>query len=849
MSKITKFVSFNIFVVLGLMIVSSLFAQVSGVVTDKSNNEPVSGIKVQIKNSKTKAFTNSKGEFKIENTPNGKFDLVFTSLLWKEQTVNTQAGTNGIKVMIESNTINTSEVVVYGASRRKEKITQAPAAISVVQPKDIEKAASHGQIARSIDKFPGVDVVQSGMNDFNVNMRGFNNSINRRVLVLLDGRDPSTPLLNLVEWNSFQSNLADVSNIEVVRGPGSALYGINAYNGVINITTAAPQDIQGTRVSTTLGEYNLFRGDIRNAGKISDNLFYKVNLGYSTQDQPWVKSRDNSEIRITTNKLIDTLKGIYKVDTIRNHYGSLEYKGISPDVKGNRLGFGNIQNVDSLIQEYNTATNLFGSGRLDWILDDENTTLVTEIGYSRYGGEYFVNQTGRILIPDVEKPFARVALNSENFNIQAHWNRRNTIAPQVVLNAAASSAERSDVYVIDAQWNDAYLDNTLKLILGASHEYQAVNTTVVGAFPLLAPDGLHNNFSGVYGQLEYDLLSNLKFVGAARFDRSTFFDNQFSPKVALVWSPIENHTFRGTVNRSFLRPSYGDKFRRSPAGLPIAIGVIDSTIASQFGIDRISDVNSMSAWNLGNPTVDVESAISYEIGYKGIINKDLYVTVDAYINNRQNFLSNPLGGLAPNVYPSVSYRNADGSINQAANDSLRAKLGSAIYDRLAIDPVTGNLASIVSITNIGQVTEYGMEIGVNYYATDELLVNASYSYLDFKVEDNTLQSGNNTVINKILPNTSKHRINFGATYEVKNSTTPWDFGFNVRGVTKFNWIAGTVEGTVPEYWVVDINGGVKVTKEVRLGINVFNLLDRRHYQIFGGTFLQRNASVRLSYDF
>jgi len=830
-----------IFCFLALYSTNFAIANISGVVYDKSDNSPISGIKVQIKNDKSKTFTNQKGEFRIE-TKNEKVVLLFSSLLWKDLEISTDNNTSDLKVFMDAATINSNEVLVYGASRRKEKITQAPAAVSVVQLKDIEKAVSHGQIARTLDKFPGVDVVQSGMNDFNVNMRGFNNSINRRVLVLVDGRDPSTPLLNLVEWNSLQSNLGDVNNIEVVRGPGSALYGINAYNGVINITTSAPQDIQGTKVSTTLGEFNLFRGDIRNAGKISDNLFYKANVGYSRQDQPWVSSRDTraTYIRDANGVIIDST------------FGSLEYSGLAPDVKGNRAGFGNIQNIDSLIKENDTATNLFATGRLDYILDEENTTLVTEMGYSRYGGEYFVNQTGRILIPDVEKPFARIALNSDNFNVQAHWNRRNTIAPQVVMNAPASSAERSDVYVVDAQWNEAYFDNTFKVILGASHEYHDVNTSIIGALPLLSPDGLHNNFSGVYSQLEYDVLSNLKFVGAARFDRSTFFENQFSPKLAVVWTPIENHTFRGTINRSFLRPSYGDKFRRSPAGAPITIGLIDSAIAQQFGVERITNSNTVSSWNLGNPNVNVESAVSYEIGYKGIINKDLFITVDAYVNRRQNFISNPLGSLAPNVYSNINYKNADGSINQEANDTLRNRLRSInplLFDRLAIDPVTGNVASIVTVTNIGLVTEYGLEFGANYYISDELLFNASYSYLDVKIEDNTLQSGNNTIINKILPNTSRHRMNFGATYEEKNASTPWDIGMNVRGVQKFNWIAGTVEGIVPEYWVVDLNANVKISESVKIGLNVFNLLDRRHYQIFGGTFLQRNASLRLGYDF
>jgi iron complex outermembrane receptor protein len=777
-----------------------------------SNGQPAPDVQVRAGNSKAK--TSENGQYTLSLAP-GKYTIQFSGLSVKQGNHAVELRSGQVIDLVDTlqmRETRTEDITVYGASRRQQKITEAPAAVAVLLPKEIERAVSHGQVAKSIEGIQGVDVVQSGMNDFNVNMRGFNNSINRRVLVLLDGRDPSTPLLNLVEWNSFQTNMGDVSKIEVVRGPGSALYGPNAYNGVINIISAAPKDVLGTKVSLTGGDFNTFRGDIRHAGEFGD-FSYKINAGYSTQRQSWVRSRDTSA----------------------GQGGSLEYPGLQSDLNGNRQGIGFITNVDSLINANKNATNLFGSARVDYALASDKR-LTAEMGFSRYGGEYFVNQTGRILINDVEKPYIRLAYNSEEWNVQAHWNRRNTITPQIVMNARATSAERSDVYVIDAQWNKV-INSDLRIILGASHEYQAVNTTVVNATPLLRPDGLHNNFSGFYGQVEYRLLPELQIVGAARIDRSTFFETQFSPKGALVFTPFRDHTFRFTVNRSFLRPSYPDAYRRSPAGAPLALDSLDKAIAAQYNVQPLG-LTSVPQWNLGNPQIKVETALSYEFGYKGILNKDLFVTVDAYMNRRTNFISVPLGGLAPSVYTPVRYTSAEA--NAALQAALAQRRLGAIYDRLAIYPVTGQPASIIVPTNIGIIDEYGIEIGVNYYALPGLLVQANYSYLDFNVAENTLAA------QKIVPNTSPHRLNLGLNYE---SDLGFDVGVQVRGVKGFTWIAGLVEGYVPEYWLVNLQAGYNVNKELRISGTVFNVLDRRHYQIFGGTILQRMSSLNVTYSF
>ncbi len=806
----------------------AISADIKGKVTNSNNGEPISNAKVAIGNFST--HTDKSGQFSFTNVVTGKREIKVSNSGHKNLVYDLEVGNSNIdnlELKLEEITFESQTIEVFSSSRRMEKITEAPSSISLVDTKQIEQATAHGQLTKTLEHLQGIDVVQSGMNDFNVNTRGFNNSINRRVLVLLDGRDPSTPLINLMEWNSLQTNVADISRMEVVRGPGSALYGANAYNGVINIVTNAPKDVQGTRVSITGGEYGTMKADIRHAGNFMDKFYYKVNAGYSTQNQDWIQSRD-------------TTKG-----------GTIEYAGLSRDVTGNRSGVGIIGSIDSLINANRKATNLFGTARLDYEFNNQ-AKLVSEVGYSKYGGEYFVNQTGRILIPEVAKPFARIAYNSTNFNVQAHWSNRYTTKPQIVMNAGASSGENSNVYVLDGQWNDKFLDDKLRLTLGASHEIQNVTTAVEGSSSLLSPDSIKNSFSGIYGQAEYDLQKNLKFVLAGRVDMSSLYDTQFSPKAAIVWAPIENQTFRFTVNRSFLRPSYSDFQRRSLAGPNVLkYKVIDSTISTQFGLAQLG-LGSLAQYNLGNPKIGVESAISYEFGYKGIINKDLFVTADLYYNQRKNFISYPLGGLAPDVYTPVRYASAnlaDSLKVKAANDLLKAKIGQlnnnnlVDFDKLSIDPTTGKPALIVAPQNIGLVNEYGMELGINYYLNNNILLNANYTRLEYKVEDNKVPTSG------ILPNTSRNKFNFGFSYEEKHGDMPWDLGLQVRWVEQFQWITNLGERTVPEYTVVNLNAGVKLTKDLRLGVNIFNLLDRKHYEIFGGTYLQRYSTANLAFTF
>jgi len=813
-------------VLLALFGSSVLFGQgsgsITGVVRDSVADRPLYGLTVAVIEVNRLTSTNEDGTFSFDRIEAGTYTVRVSGVGWNpvSHTVTVADGGEATAtfLMVES-AKNMGEVIVYGASRAPEKLTSAPAAISVVTPLQIEQAASHGSVGKTMENIVGVDVVQNGANDYNINSRGFNNSINRRMLVQIDGRDPSTPLINLNEWNSLTSLLGDIQSIEVVRGPGSALYGANAYNGVVNIRTTDPKDVLGTRVNLVAGEWETYKGSIRHAGEFGD-FAYKVNVGYRQQLNYSVVSRQDS----------------------------VEYPGLAPD-------------VFPLKDEFRRPYAFVATGRLDYYFDQQ-ARMVLEGGYSNSGNEFYVNQTGRILIKEVARPFTRLAYNSENINVQALWQRRVAPQAQLVYNAKATSGEESDVFSIDAQWNDTFLNDKLRLIVGAQHEQQFVNTTYdydiafvqeldsnVGRLPLLDPDDQRGIFTGVYAQAEYQIADPLKIVGAIRFDDTNFdFPLQISPKAALVYEPIMGQTFRFTYNRSWLRPSFADFFRKSPAGRPVPGASIERQVDSltrlETGKDNLSSnlgmTESTPVWNLGNPTLGPETAQSFELGYRGTALKRLFVEVNAYWNRRSDLISNPLGGLAPSVYEPVRSSSNDADFDAVANRKLDSLLGTYGRSVSQLSEYQNNPALVVVPTNIAIVDEYGLEISATYFLTNELSIGANYSYLNVQVQDNEIEA------NKILPNTSPQRFNVSLEYDKPGV---FDAHVNLRYVEGFDWIAGLIEGHVPAYAVMNLSAGYYVLPDLRVGINAFNLLDRRHYQIFGGTILRREVTGSVTYSF
>lgn len=743
---------------------------VSGMVKDAKSGDPISFVNVVLKGTSHGAAADVNGEYAIRSVPPGTYVVIFSAVGYEKREVEGVSVTAGrattVNAELVSAAIPLSEVLVYGASRRQERITEAPAAVSVINARDIQLNGSHGQLPRLLEVEPGVDIVQSGTQDFNINTRGFNSSLNRRLLVLMDGRDLAIAFLGAQEWNGLSLPLEDIGKLELVRGPGSALYGPNAFNGVISISTPSPEEVLGTKVSFSAGELSMFRGDVRHANTLGERFSYKMNLG-RVQSKTWSKSRTNS----------------------------FEYPG---------LGSYEVRAMND-----NDVTSSYGTARIDYKFEGGEVATV-EGGLTRVENELFLTGIGRVQVTKADKPWGRLHYGSERLSVIAWAQGRNSIDPQYSLLSGAPLEEHSSIYHGEAQYNFLTMNDRLRVILGASHRIYDVDTEGT-----LMTDVHNDNTSGLFGQVEITAIERLKLVGAARYDRSTLHDPEFSPKLAVVWTPVAGHSLRGTFNKAFQVPNYSEFFLRVGAG----------SADLPFLASPSNPKGTVPVYALGNQDLQVEKITGYELGYKGIfLNDKLFVTVDAYFNQLKNFITDLLQGVNP-LYPFNG-----------------APAGLAEYVRPLVPGLTlynGKPAVVASYSNFGKVDEIGTEVSFNYYLTDELLINGNWTWLDTSVKEK--KEGD-----ELLPNAPKHKFGFGAMYR---SPHRFELSLTGKNVQPFVWAAGVFKGNIPAYTLLNFAGSYQFTRSLRLGVTISNLLNNEVYQIFGGSKIGRQTIGTLNFSF
>ncbi len=161
---------------------------------------------------------------------------------------------------------------------------KTPAAMYVVTNDDIRRSG-HQSIAEVLRLVPGVQVGRINANQWSVGIRGLNSRFTSNLLVLIDGRSVYDPLFSGVFWNAQDLILNDLDRIEVIRGPGATLWGANAVNGVINITTKSAKETQGGYVKTLVGTEQRTTAAMRYGGQIDHNAYYRVWAKYTNRDQ------------------------------------------------------------------------------------------------------------------------------------------------------------------------------------------------------------------------------------------------------------------------------------------------------------------------------------------------------------------------------------------------------------------------------------------------------------------------------------------------------------------------------------------------------------------------------------
>jgi outer membrane receptor protein involved in Fe transport len=835
---------------------------VTGTVTRATEGATLSSVSVTVQSTGQSTITGADGKYTLRRVQAGPQRIVFRWLGYRptQVDVTVEAGrTVTADAGLEAVTISLSEIVVEGASRAPERIVEAPAAISVVPPEVLQSVSITGQAPVALQSVPGVDVVQSGVNDFNVNARGFNSSLNRRVLVLQDGRDLAIAFLGSQEWNGLTQPLEDLGKVEMVRGPGSALYGANAFSGVVNITTPTAREVIGTKLTVAGGELETVRGDLRHASVFAGDRFgLRVNAGYNRSDT-YSRTRtrlDGTSLQREYAEATDEPVGLVR------EFRTLD--GQTTDAAGDAVG-----DRDPLVNGY-------GSGRLDYYLNN-GSVLSVDGGASQVQNEIFVTGIGRVQVTKAIKPYTRVAMAADRYNLFAYWNSRTSLEPQFSLQSGLPLEERSDIFHVEGQTNFNFLEERGRVVVGGSVRNTRVNTS--GTLMNLINDDRSDDLYSIYGQVEYKLIPQLRVVGALRWDDGDLFDRQFSPKGALVFSPDENNSFRFSVNKAFQTPNYSEFFLQVPVAAPsTGPGTLQATIQGYYQqiaasplAPTLAGLTTTLPWNfvgaqgivptpalaLGNANLKVEKVTGWELGYKGSLSQNAYVTIDGYINQLKDFVTDLLPSVNQAQYPSYALDDEvdlpaelatlDGRLaanGLPPNHPLRAAIPQLLAGYGAVQAGTrigganalatlpdGSRAIVLSYTNAGKVTERGVEVGLGYQLTPEFRGDVTFTGFDFTVKSQA-------VGDQLVPNTPSKKASASLSYAGQQGV---DANVTVRLVDGYQWAAGVFQGYVPSNEFVNVSAGYRVNNYFRVHATATNLFDQKRFQLYGGSVIGRRV--------
>src|SRR5262245_43646804 len=147
------------------------------------------------------------------------------------------------------------EQVVVTASKVEQQLVNAPATMTVVTS-DVITSTPSTNYAELFKSVPGVNLTQTSARDFNITMRGATSTLATSTLALLDGRSLYLDFFGFVAWDLLPANPFEIKQMEVIRGPASAVWGANAMNGVVNFISKTPRELNGDNATITFGQFN-----------------------------------------------------------------------------------------------------------------------------------------------------------------------------------------------------------------------------------------------------------------------------------------------------------------------------------------------------------------------------------------------------------------------------------------------------------------------------------------------------------------------------------------------------------------------------------------------------------------
>ncbi len=603
----------------------------------------------------------------------------------------------------EQEVVKRDEVVVVTASKVQTELINAPATMSVVSASTI--ASSHaenmGDLLRSV---LGLNVVQLSARDINITSRQATSVAANSQLALLDGRSIYLDFFGVILWDFVPSSPSEIKQIEVVRGPASAVWGANALTGVVNIITKSPREAEGMELTLTGGLFDRTGGSRERDG---DGLAYGASLSYAKAIS------DRVAFKISA--------GDYNSDPYSRPVGNVPV-GTHPLDPSRKTG-GAMLPIDEGGPVTGRSFENKGTHqpKLDLRLDHDFSGGASFSYAAGFAGTQGIIHTGigpfRIESPS-SLGYGKITFRKGELKVNVFTN---------VLDAKASN-----LLIADASGNPVRLDFTTQ-----TYDFEIGHSRVLGKHHILTYGGnaRKNNFDisltpnakdrtelGAYFQEEF-FYGKFRLSAGARVDKFGNLDTPFaSPRLTAMFKPAPDHAFRVSFSRAFRSPSLINNFLDQQ----IIGGVLDlRSAAPQLPASvrpLIARPYPIVVNNVGNPDLRAQSLNAYEIAYTAGFGKRNRTTfgVAAYQNDVNDDIK--FTRLAPGLPGFVAY---------SAQDPPPG-VPPAVMQILAQLPLAAEKKIIPTVAskylNLSGLRQRGVEVSLDQSIAGQLSVFANYSF-------------------------------------------------------------------------------------------------------------------------
>lgn len=417
---------------------------------------------------------------------------------WAEPSLHIPRTSSSTEQKIHEEALYLKEETVSIASRYEQPISRAPSDVYVITDEDIRNSGAT-DIPTLLRQVPGVEVMQTSAVDFNVSVRGNNQLLANKLLILVDGRSIYIDQSGQVLWKFLPVTLTEIKRIEVLKGPASAVYGFNAFDGVVNIITKSPEEMKGTTLQVAGGGLGTLLSTGVHAGTIG-NWGYRLSGGHE-QSQRW---SDRGAAALNSQRI----------------GGMTEYR-------------------------------LSNSGKIR-----------AEAGIGRSNPYNGFATDGATVDTHHSQAHALLSYEQNGLLVRGWWNglfaesTPTVFPPLTPLFALTDRSGRRDLelsfntYDFESRYQFRPSEK-LKFNLGANFRH------IIASWDILSARTVENRL-GLYAQGDWQLLPSLEVSAGLRYDLDTFDAPTLSPRGAVIYHMNSNHTLRLSSSVAYRSPTTFD---------------------------------------------------------------------------------------------------------------------------------------------------------------------------------------------------------------------------------------------------------------------------------------------------